>query len=334
MVLRPPSPLPLSSLLPLLLLLLAFAACASRQPDQPPPLADMDEPLDLRSEPDDEAARGKLPLGMFSGLKVADARDSLAAKLGDEDPVLKVVEVVENSPAAAAGVQVDDLLLDAAVGDAGKRALTRPSEWRDVELQTAAGATVQVTLDRAGRAVRTSFVMQPRVTPPARQASERFREEDRVGVVFRTATEVEARAAGLASGAGAVVVGLSRRSPWRAAGLRYGDLITAVDGKAVTHPEVLLQALRDPGKDRVQIAFRRGAVANDADASLSARAQELREFSIPLVYSYETGRGTTEWSALIGLLTYRGTKAAWRVRVLWLLTFGGGDTDQLLEAGG
>jgi hypothetical protein len=167
MVLRPPSPLPLSSLLPLLLLLLAFAACASRLPDQPPPLADMDEPLDLRSEPDDEAARGKLPLGMFSGLKVADARDSLAAKLGDEDPVLKVVEVVENSPAAAAGVQVDDLLLDAAVGDAGKRALTRPSEWRDVELQTAAGATVQVTLDRAGRAVRTSFVMQPRVTPPA-----------------------------------------------------------------------------------------------------------------------------------------------------------------------
>ncbi|MFN9706922.1 MAG: hypothetical protein ACK595_19165, partial [Planctomycetota bacterium] len=88
MVLRPPSPLPLSSLLPLLLL--AFAACASRLPDKAPALADMDEPLDLRAEPDDEAARGKLPLGAFSGLKVADARDSLAAKLGDEEPALKV----------------------------------------------------------------------------------------------------------------------------------------------------------------------------------------------------------------------------------------------------
>lgn len=331
MVLRPPSPLPLSSLLPLLLL--AFAACASSLPDKSPALADMDEPLDLRAEPDDEAARGKLPLGTFSGLKVADARDSLAAKLGDEEPALKVVEVIENSPAAAAGVQVDDLLLEVVVGDAGKRALTRPSEWRDVELQAAPGTNVQATLERAGRTVRTAFVLQPRVAPPARQASERFREEDRVGVVFRTATEVEARAAGLAPGAGAVVVGLSRRSPWRAAGLRYGDLITAVDGKPVTHPEVLLQALRDPGKDRVRIAFRRGAVENDADASLSARAQELREFSIPLVYSYETGRGTTEWSALLGLLAYRSTKAAWRVRLLWLISFGGGDTDQLLEAG-
>ena len=83
----------------------------------------------------------------------------------------------------------------------------------------------------------------------------------------------------------------------------------------------------------MQIAFRRGADANAADAALSARAQELREFSIPLLYSYETGRGTTEWSALIGVLSYRGTKAAWRMRVLWLISFGGGDTDQLLEAG-
>lgn len=329
MVNRPPSPLPL-----LPLLLLAFASCASNLPDQPPPLADMDEPLDLRAEPDDEAARTKLPLGMFSGLKVADARDSLAAKLGDEDPALKVVEVVENSPSAAAGVQVDDLLLDVAVGDGAKRALSQPSEWRDVELRAAAGATVQVTLDRGGRAVRTSFAMPPRVAPPARAAAERFREEDRVGVVFRTATEVEARAAGLAPGAGAVIVGLSRRSPWRNAGLRYGDLITAVDGAPVTHPETLLRALRQPDADAVRLAYRRGAASAEVDASLSARAQALRELSVPLLYSYEHGRGKTEWSALLGLISYRSTKAAWRVRLLWLIPFGAGDTDQLLETDG
>ena len=41
----------------------------------------------------------------------------------------------------------------------------------------------------------------------------------------------EARAAGLGPGGGAVVVGLSERSPWRAAGLRFGDLIVAaLDG--------------------------------------------------------------------------------------------------------
>ncbi|MFQ5517227.1 MAG: RNA polymerase sigma factor, partial [Acidimicrobiia bacterium] len=66
-----------------------------------------------------------------------------------------------------------------------------------------------------------------RLRPADRGETERFREEDRVGVVVRTATEVEARAVGLGPGGGAVVVGLSRTSPWREAGLRFGDLIVA-----------------------------------------------------------------------------------------------------------
>ncbi len=320
-------------LLPLLFVPLAACSLSSNLPDAPPPLADMEEPLDLRAEPDDEAARTKLPLGMFSGIKVADARDSLAAKLGDEEPALKVVEVVENSPAAAAGVQVDDLVVDVTDAGGNRRGLTRPSEWRDVELHASPGMPVQVTIDRGGRTMHATFVMTPRVAPAARATAERFREEDRVGVVLRTATEVEARAADLGPGGGAVIVGLSKRSPWRAAGLRYGDVLVAVDGKPVTHPEVVLAALRDGARTRVQLTYRRGAVAADADAPLSARAEELREFSIPLLFSYETNRGATEWSAVLGLLGYRSTKAAWRARVLWLIRFGGGDTDQLMEAG-
>jgi C-terminal processing protease CtpA/Prc len=325
----------LRPLLPLLLL--PFAACSlssDRLPEKGPALADMDEPLDLRAEPDDEAARAKLALGMFSGIKVADARDSLAAKLGDEEPALKVVEVVENSPAAAAGVQVDDVLVDVTIDDGMKSPLTRPSEWRRVELNTPDGLPVLLTIDRGGRAVRATFLMDKRVAPPVRQTTARFREEDRVGVVFRTATEVEARAAGLAPGAGAVIVGLSRRSPWRTVGLRYGDLLTAVDGAPVAHPETLLQALRAPGRETVKLAYRRGDAPAEVEAPLSARAQELQEVSVPLLYSYEHARGATEWSAVIGLLKYRGTKAAWRVRLLWLISFGGGDSDQLLEADG
>lgn len=323
-----------SRLLPLLLVPLAACSLSSNLPEKAPPLADLDEPLDLRAEPDDEAARAKLPLGMFSGLKVADARDSLAAKLGDEEPALKVVEVVENSPAAAAGVQVDDLLLDVTIDQGQKTPIAQPSEWRKIELDTPDGLPVWLTLDRGGRAVRTMFLMEKRVAPPARATAERFREEDRVGVVLRTATEVEARAAGLGPGGGAVIVGLGKRSPWRAAGLRYGDLVTAVDGKPVTHPEVVLTALRDGARTEVALAYRRGETTADVAAPLSARAQELREIAVPVLFSYESGRGVTEWSAVLGLLGYRSTKAAWRMRVLWLIRFGGGDTDQLLEADG
>ena len=50
-------------------------------PVDPPPLADMEEPLALFDEPRDEPRRRALPAGSFSGLHVKDARDSLVAEL-------------------------------------------------------------------------------------------------------------------------------------------------------------------------------------------------------------------------------------------------------------
>ena len=106
-----------------------LAACSSTLPTAPPPLADMEEPLDLLREPDDEAARRALPLGAFSGLVVDDARDTLAQKL-DEDGVLRIVAIVENSPAVAAGLQVGDELLEAKLPKLEAKPLRRPSDWR------------------------------------------------------------------------------------------------------------------------------------------------------------------------------------------------------------
>ena len=61
--------------------------------------------------------------------------------------------------------------------------------------------------------------------PPDREPAETFREEQHAGIVVRTATEVEARAAGLGAGGGAVLIGLAANSPWRQKGLRFGDVI-------------------------------------------------------------------------------------------------------------
>ncbi len=310
--------------------LLCLAACATSLPETAPALADMEEPLDLRAEPDDEAQRQQLPAGTFSGLRVDDARDTLAAKL-DEPGALRIVAIVENSPAAAAGLQVGDELLEAQLPGQPPRPLQRPSDWRQLELQAAADAVVTLVVDRAGREARTELRLVPRLAPAAREASERYREELRVGVVLRTPTEVEARAAGLGPGAGACIVGLSHQSPWRRAGLRFGDLLTHLDGRAVAHPQDVLQALRDPERTNVHLTLRRGAVVQEVDAPFSSRAQTLRELSIPVLFSYSADRGRSEWSLLVGLLGHHSTAAAWRVRVLWLITFGGGDADQLLE---
>jgi predicted metalloprotease with PDZ domain len=316
------------------LLLCGLAAC-SLSPDLPPrpPLADMEEPLDLRAEPDDEAARQQLPAGTFAGLLLDDARDTLAAKL-DQEPQLRVAGIVENSPADAAGLQIGDLLLEARVGGGAAQVLRRPSEWQRLLLDTPPGTKVELFVDRAGREARTELQLAARVRPAARVAVERFREEDRVGVVLRTATEVEARAAALGPGGGAVVVGLSRGSPWRAAGLRFGDLLVRIDDTTVAHPQDVLMAIRRPDADSVRLDGRRDGAPFTIDAPLSQRASDLNEITLPLLFSYSADRGRSEWSLLLGIVDYRSTAAAWRFRLLWLIAIGGGDEDRLLEVDG
>lgn len=316
--------------------LAALLACScSLGPDLPteaPALADVEEPLDLRGEPDDEAARAALPHGAFSGVYLRDARETLEAKLNDPPSVL-VERVVENSPAAMAGVAVGDLVLEVEVNGGRAQEITTPSEWRQLELRTPPGAVLTVYLDRAGREAETRLTLTERARPAPRVAGERYREEQRIGVVVRTATEAEARAAELGPGGGAVIVGMSQASPWRRAGLRFGDLIVALDGQPLAHPQQLLDAARDPAREALDVTFLRGGERRTRSAPLTRRAQRLSEVSLPPLFRYSSARGRSEWSVLSGLVGYRSTKVAWRFGFLWWFTVQGGDGDELQESG-
>lgn len=318
----------------LALLALPFGACSLSPdlPEQAPALADMEEPLDLRTEPDDEAARTALPAGTFSGIYLRDARETLEEKLNDPETVV-IERIVENSPAALAGLQVGDLLLEVEVDGGEARTIGTPSQWRQLELEAKPGTKVALFVDRAGREAETELTLAARAQPAARELGERYREEQRVGVVVRTATEVEARAAGLGPGAGAVIVGLSAKSPWRDAGLRFEDLIVALDGEPLAHPQQLLTTARDSARSVLAVTYVRDGAQRTVEARLTRRATETTEVSLPLLFSYEHERGRSEWSMLLGLFNYRSTRAAWRFRLLWLIGFGGGDADELLEAG-
>lgn len=311
----------------------ALSACSIGKrdlPDAPPPLADLEEPLDRREEPADEDARRALPPGSFTGITVRAATDSLDALASDEGGLV-VEGVVENSPADLAGVEAGDLIVEARANGAATSPRW-PSDWREIELAAAPGARVELVLDRAGVERTAGITTVARARPAAREAAERFREEERVGVVLRTATEVEARAAGLAPGAGAVVVGLSRASPWRAAGLRYGDLVTKVGGEDVAHPQVVLDVVRrsDPGEPLVVTVVRDGA-ARDVTTSVTERDTETHSIDVPLLFSYENDRGRRETSVLLGIYKKESTPAAWRVRILWFIELSGGDADRLEE---
>ncbi len=318
---------------PLVPLVLLLSACLG-DPPAAPPLAGMIEPLARKEPPDDEAERRALPAGSFTGIRVGDARATLDAMFEEPEGLL-VTDVVENSPADAAGVEIGDLLLAAWIGGDSSRALRWPADWRALELDAEPGATVAVTLDRAGDRREASFAVVARVRPAEAPAISRFREEEKVGVVLRTASEVEARSAGLGPGGGAVIVGLTRESPWRPVGLVYGDLIVAVDEADVAHPEVLLQAIRNASSgDALALDVVRDGRERRVDAPVSRRERELTEVSIPLVFSYSRERDTTSTSLLFGLFARTATPAAWKLRLLWLLSFAGGDADRLEELGG
>jgi len=309
--------------------LAGLAGCVSKMPDKLPPLSDMIEPLNLFDEPDDEGLRKDLPLGGFTGVYVGDARNSLDAMLGESEGV-EIVRIVENSPADLARLRVGDLLLEASSGDGPAKKLRFPSEWRAVELAAKPGTKLTVVFDRANRRSQTTVDVVPRAHLPERKQVQRFREEKRVGVVFRTATEVEARAAGLGPGGGAVIVGMSRRSPWRSAGLAFGDLIVSAGGKEVAHPGVILDAIRAAGES-MPIKIIRDGKPVEFEARLTRRATELQTISVQPLFSYESERGRTDWSFLLGLFGYESTAAAWRFQFLWFFGFGGGDKDELLE---
>jgi len=307
-------------------MLALVAACASAELPRQPPLAAMQEPLELMQEPADEAARAELPRGAFTGVIVGDARASLDAMLAEPQGVL-VTDVIENSPGDAAGVEVGDVILEAA----GREPLSLhwPSEWRRLELETEPGATLRIVVDRAGAERELEFATVARVRSAERTAVERFREESRVGVVVRSATEVESRAAALGPGGGAVVVGLTVESPWRGL-VVYGDLIRTVDGDEVAHPQVLLDRIRSAPQDaELALEIVRDGTLVAREVGLSRREQEVKRISIPVLLSFERERDATSTSVLLGLFGWKSTPAAWKLRLLWLITLSGGDSDRL-----
>ncbi|MHC5003655.1 MAG: PDZ domain-containing protein [Planctomycetota bacterium] len=305
--------------------------CASPPPAEPPPLRDMEEPLGLFDEPGDEAERVALPAGGFTGVFVSEAGETLESLIG-EPSGLTVTRVVENSPGDAAGIEPDDILLDATIDGGETVELGWASQWRQIELDSGPGTTVDVVLDRAGRERRASIDVVARLRPAERQTATRYREEGHVGVVVRTATEVESRPAGLGPGGGAVIVGLSRASPWRRAGLRFGDLITEVNGRSVDHPQVLLEAIREADTQAtLALVYVRDGTSRTVDAPVSRRATETTRVDIPLIYSFERDRDREIVSILLGIYYHEKTPAAWTTRILWIFSFAGGDSDRLRE---
>ena len=209
-----------------------------------------------------------------------------------------------------------------------------PSDWRAVELSAQAGTTLELWIERAAKPMRTTLALVARLVPAEREEVARFREEERVGVILRSATEVEARAAGLAPGAGVVLVGLAATSPWRGMpdAPRFGDVIVAIDQQTMDDPARFLAVVRSAKPEgKVQVEYLRGSERKQVQLPLSKRATELKSWSIPFLAKWKRDTERTVFSAFLSLIRYEATPAAWNLTLLWLIDFNGGDADRLQE---
>ncbi|MFN0057977.1 MAG: PDZ domain-containing protein [Planctomycetota bacterium] len=324
------------SLLVRLMIVAMLGSGCRALPDGPLPLGDVEERDEIAftaAAESEFATRNTRPIGTFSGLEVSDSRATLAERLGASNGLL-VTRIVENSPAVAAGFEVGDLLFEAVPPTGGPQILNWPSDWYRIEDSTPAGSVIEIGFEREGRESTASLTLAARMKPRDAVAPQRYREEERVGVVLREATDVEAQQAGITRASGAVVVGLSRSSPWRQAGIQLGDVIVGIGGKPVGDPREMIDAIANgESGDRLALEVVRGAERIRCTPRLSAREKEMREIAVPPLFGYRNERGRRRTSVLLGFFKYESTAVAWRTTVCWLFAFSGGDADRLQELG-
>lgn len=318
----------------LFVLALGLSGCGVFRRDLPTtadPLEDMEISRARLAMPQDEAERQGLPLGVFTGIQVGDARLTLESQLEAPEGVL-VTGIVENSPAVAARLQEGDILLEAGFDENRQEAIQWPSDWYKLEQTASTDSTIHVLFDRAGRDGETKIHPVKRLAAPKRLTGTHVREEAKVGIVVRNASEVEAHKAGLTRGEGCVVVGLARTSPWRRAGVLFGDLILAINGHPIKNPQALLATIHGLNKGQdVEIELYRDNKKLSLATSISKRQRETSEFKIPLIYAYENRRGIKKTSVLCGLYRHRKTAVASRTTLLWVVSFTTGDANRLEE---
>ena len=278
-------------------LLLALAACTSS------PLAPIPEPLP-------EAlswAAGEAGGGAFLGLRTRE-NDSGSLDALFFRPGVRVTEVLESSPAAAAGFRVGDVVRafaghevnDPAALDNLLEATAAGPEPVEVLVQRDDSVfAVPVVLRRAGVDVEGTARLVHRLDP------------------------ARSRAAWRTGRGGAVLVSSDDDAPFPRAGVPVGSVVTAVDGREVLSARALLRELqvRAPG-DEVDVTFSDSAGASrTAAVTLQEQPTRMTGLSIPILLGYHAdaeGESTSFvlldlW--LLSLFRYEreGHEQEWRI---------------------
>ncbi len=223
--------------------------------------------------------------------KSADDRPWLGVYLGDyASETAKsahragalVQEVIENSPAARAGLRKGDILIkmqnkavrdaDNVIQDLGK--MKPGDEVALTVLRDGKEKAVKVKLANYPEAKRS--VQSEKKTRPEKALKVKMPEKfifslgtSRLGVRVQEMDEDLASYFNLKAGEGVLVTEVEEESPAQKAGLKSGDVITAVNGAKTGTPEALREEIRDLPEDKTaEISYLRKGALQKAQVQL------------------------------------------------------------------
>jgi S1-C subfamily serine protease len=188
------------------------------------------------------------------GITIQPVTSDLARSLQLKDVAGALVNDVErNGPAERAGVQPGDVIL-AVNGDQ----ISDSNELRNKIAGLGPNAAVDLTIVRNGKTERKTATLEELASKTASAAPTGPRSGDGpAGLTVEPLTPQRARQMGLDGASGLLVTGVDPEGPAADAGIRGGDVIRQVDGRAMTSADELRQSLAS-GERPALLLVRRG----------------------------------------------------------------------------
>jgi serine protease Do len=209
-------------------------------------------PIDVAKSVEEQLLRtGKVERGRL-GVGIQEVSASLARSFGLERPQGALVSTLESGgPAEKAGIKPGDVILSF-----NGKPIEVANELPPLVAQTKPGTKAEVEVWRGGKKQTLGVAVGEMKSEKTARAGDQpgVQEGGKLGLAVRPLTPEEKKQLGRGA-QGLVVEGAS--GPAAKAGIRRGDLITAVNGQPVKSVEEL-RALVEKSKDAVALLIRRG----------------------------------------------------------------------------
>lgn len=198
---------------------------------------------------------GKVVRGWLGVLIQPVSEDVAAALQLKEARGALVADVLPDSPAALAGFQRGDVILDFNGTDVDEN-----DDLPMMVADTPIGSKVKVTIVREGRKKELSVTIKELKDEEEKVSEEVVSEESSLGIIVQDLTPEIARALDIEATNGVVVSSVEPDSPAARAQLRRGDIVLEVNSKEVKSPKDFQESIKDTLKEEkpILLLVRRG----------------------------------------------------------------------------